>query len=113
MSTAADVFRALGGKKKADGYLVYCPSHDDKTPSLSVSDGDNGKLLWHCHAGCTSESVGEAFKTQGLYSPRNPFDYQDLPEGIFGEFNNAPYRTHWTYEDEEGAVVGYVVQTSY
>ena len=37
-------------------YMACCPVHDDKTPSLSISDGDKGVLL-HCHAGCSTDSV--------------------------------------------------------
>ena len=37
-------------------YMACCPVHDDKTPSLSISDGGKGILL-HCHAGCSTDSV--------------------------------------------------------
>lgn len=33
-----------------------CPSHDDRTPSLSVTPTDTGVLV-HCHAGCPTETV--------------------------------------------------------
>jgi hypothetical protein len=35
---------------------VKCPAHEDKTASLSVSQGENGALV-HCHAGCPTEQV--------------------------------------------------------
>lgn len=33
-----------------------CPAHDDNTPSLSVSPGNEGVVL-HCHAGCDTADV--------------------------------------------------------
>lgn len=32
-----------------------CPSHDDRNPSLSVSEGNDGRVLLYCHAGCDTE----------------------------------------------------------
>jgi len=32
--------------------MTRCPSHDDREPSLSIRDGDDRKVLVHCHAGC-------------------------------------------------------------
>jgi hypothetical protein len=29
--------------------------HDDRTPSLSIRDADDGKVLVRCHAGCDHE----------------------------------------------------------
>jgi hypothetical protein len=34
-----------------------CPAHDDRRASLSVSLGDNGRLLLRCHGGCETTSV--------------------------------------------------------
>jgi len=42
-----------------DGWVARCPAHDDKNPSLSVSERD-GKILLCCHAGCPVESILEA-----------------------------------------------------
>jgi len=37
-------------------WFALCPAHDDRSPSLSVTDkGD--RLLFHCHAGCHPEDV--------------------------------------------------------
>lgn len=45
--------------------LIKCPAHDDKTPSLSITN-KNGKLLWHCFSGCSQEDVMQALKRQGF-----------------------------------------------
>jgi hypothetical protein len=36
-----------------------CPAHPDRNPSLSVTRGD-GKVVVHCHAGCSVNAVVEA-----------------------------------------------------
>lgn len=44
-------------KKSGSGWKALCPAHDDKNPSLSVSEGDDGKALINCHARCSPENV--------------------------------------------------------
>lgn len=46
-----------GVKKTGNGYLALCPAHKDKTPSLSLGQGRDGRVLIHCHAGCSIEKV--------------------------------------------------------
>ena len=43
-------------QRSGSGWKVVCPAHADANPSLSVTQRD-GKLLLHCHAGCTTESI--------------------------------------------------------
>lgn len=43
--------------KSGDGWIVICPGHDDKKASLKISEGDGGRVLMHCHAGCQTEAV--------------------------------------------------------
>lgn len=38
-------------------YQAKCPAHADRTPSLSIRQGDDGRTLIHCHAGCSTEAV--------------------------------------------------------
>jgi len=33
-------------------WLACCPAHDDKSPSLSVKETEDGCILIHCFAGC-------------------------------------------------------------
>jgi putative DNA primase/helicase len=53
-------------------YKACCPAHDDKTPSLAISQGDEGKILVHCHKGCTPESIlfAVGLKQEDLFPTR-------------------------------------------
>lgn len=47
-------------KVKANGagkWLACCPAHDDKTPSLSIKEGEDGTVLLKCWAGCTAAEI--------------------------------------------------------
>ena len=47
-------------RRNGSGWQAKCPSHDDQQPSLSISEGDKGQVLLHCHAGCRKERILEA-----------------------------------------------------
>ncbi|MBA3898091.1 MAG: toprim domain-containing protein [Sphingomonadaceae bacterium] len=51
-----DLVGALGGKWSGQSALCRCPAHDDRSPSLSIRQGDRGFLV-HCYAGCESADV--------------------------------------------------------
>jgi hypothetical protein len=38
-------------------WIARCPAHDDRDPSLSVRELDDGRVLIKCHAGCKAEAV--------------------------------------------------------
>lgn len=38
-------------------YIARCPSHDDRSPSLSIREGDDGRTLLYCFAGCETADV--------------------------------------------------------
>src|SRR4051794_15315760 len=46
------------------GFTARCPAHDDRTPSLTVSEGADGRALLKCQAGCDSESVVRALELE-------------------------------------------------
>ena len=61
-----------GGRKVGGQYLVRCPAHDDKKPSLGVRELDDGRLLVRCYAGCATEDILDAlgFVFADLYPER-------------------------------------------
>ena len=38
-------------------YRACCPAHDDRSPSLSVRELEDGRILLHCFAGCEAHEV--------------------------------------------------------
>jgi putative DNA primase/helicase len=64
---AAEISKALGGRKSGRGWSARCPAHDDRTPSLSFQDADDGRLLVFCHAGCGQGQVIAALEARGLW----------------------------------------------
>jgi hypothetical protein len=37
-------------------WMACCPSHDDKSPSMTIRD-EQGKILIHCFAGCSVPDI--------------------------------------------------------
>jgi putative DNA primase/helicase len=65
--TAELVARALGGRRVGVAWMARCPAHDDRKPSLSIRDSDDGKVLVRCHAGCDQAQVIEELRLRGLW----------------------------------------------
>lgn len=49
-------------RKRGNGWQACCPAHDDRSPSLSVGVGDDGRVLLCCHAGCDSAAVVDVLR---------------------------------------------------
>lgn len=84
--------RGLKVKKVASGWTAQCPSHEDRTPSLSISEAPDGTVGLNCHAGCNTE--GEVMKAldlpmSALFPPKNSGN--DRPEIV----------TYHVYPDED------------
>src|SRR4051794_31784787 len=76
------------------GWRARCPAHEDRTPSLSVSVGEDGRALIHCHAGCAIETVLAALEL----TPADLFADAEAGDGAEAE---AVY----PYLDEQGTVL--------
>jgi hypothetical protein len=52
--------RLSSAKSSRDGWIARCPAHDDRTPSLSIAEGNDGRVLLKCFGGCSTDSVVSA-----------------------------------------------------
>ena len=53
------LFRAKrsGNWKGKPSYSCKCPSHRDRMPSLSITEGAKGETYLHCFRGCTTDEI--------------------------------------------------------
>lgn len=50
----------LDGLKAGHGvgrWIARCPSHSDRSPSLTIRAEDDGRILVHCFAGCSAIDI--------------------------------------------------------
>jgi hypothetical protein len=61
-----------GVHRNGKNWMALCPAHDDSNPSLAVSER-KGKILLHCHAGCSKEKIVAAIgiRIQDLFHENN------------------------------------------
>lgn len=60
---SADVLLSRLDKVRAAGagrWMTACPAHADKTPSLSIRELEDGRILIKCFAGCGASDVMQA-----------------------------------------------------
>jgi putative DNA primase/helicase len=58
-------------KRSGRGWSAPCPAHDDKSPSLSITEGRDGRIVLYCHAGCRPEAIVAAIgmEMRDLFAP--------------------------------------------
>jgi hypothetical protein len=66
MSAASKVLERLQSlKQTAPGkWIARCPAHEDRNPSLSIREMDDGRVLINCFAGCGAVDVLAAIGLQ-------------------------------------------------
>ena len=131
----AALHATTGEQPNGNGCTRRCPAHDDQTPSLSVSEGDDGRVLLHCHAGCTVDAIctavglnpADLFVPSTSTKPRQTRKKRELcrqdnerPAGkTFPTAHDAiaeleqklgPHSAKWTYHDADENPVGVVVR---
>lgn len=61
-----------------ESWIACCPAHSDKNPSMTITEKDDGRVLIHCFAGCSVDSilgaVGMTFSD--IYPEREADPYQ-------------------------------------
>ena len=82
-------------KRSGNGHIAQCPAHEDRNASLSVSTGDDGRAILHCHAGCEPGAVVAALgmKLSDLFADKPE---RETPRRIVKEYN---------YTDEQGELL--------
>jgi len=87
MSADALLARLEGVRKTGpDRWIARCPAHADGRPSLSLSQKDNGLVLFHCFAGCSAQEVLDALAMefadlfpQGRVADHRPRERRPIP----------------------------------
>src|SRR5512142_966715 len=94
-----------GLRPSGDGWSARCPAHDDRTPSLSVSVDDDGRVLMCCHAGCDTDAVLDAVGlTWADLRPSSNGDDHWTPAG--------PAIATYVYTDAHGKIICGVCRTA-
>lgn len=71
--TAAELVAMLEGvRQSGEGWMAKCPAHEDRSASLSVAAGSDGRILLHCFAECSAyEIVGAlGLELSDLFPPK-------------------------------------------
>ena len=106
---AEQIAKSLGNAKRANGqWVASCPvpSHGkgngDKNPSLSVHIDDEGKPLFHCHGGCTQESVFQTIRDMQLLP-----ELEERPDPLANikPLPKIEFQQEWQYQDEDRVTV--------
>lgn len=98
-----DILKKLKNVKKLkDGqHIACCPAHDDNRQSLSVTTGDDGKVLLNCFAGCTTAKIVDelGIELRQLFPPE--------PESVRSNGAGTASRNVRTYDylDEHGSLL--------
>lgn len=73
MSVAKLLDRLDGARQTGPGrWIAKCPAHEDRSPSLSIRELDDGRCLIHDFGGCGTEAVLDALglEMQVLFAER-------------------------------------------
>jgi hypothetical protein len=116
----------VGVRKVGDGWTACCPAHEDRRPSLSINEGEDGRALVKCHAGCSFEAIveaagltvrdlkpdrdGPAPNRNGKPKPDSPTYPSTTAVLAALERRHGKRSEHWTYHDTAGNAVGLVVR---
>lgn len=59
-------------RQSGKGYIACCPAHKDKSPSMNITEADDGKVLIHCFAGCRPSEICGALglDEQDMFPPK-------------------------------------------
>lgn len=72
MTAEEFVLRLEGVKRSGEGWMAKCPAHEDRTASLSIGTGLDGRVLLRCFAECSVHAIVSAVgvELRDLFPPR-------------------------------------------
>ena len=114
-------------KRNGHGWTVQCPAHDDRRPSLSIAEGDDGRALVKCHAGCDTPAVVASLglslsdlmpdtpthqRARGKPRSRTHGQAFTTPDDAVATLTGrkGPPAARWTYRDAHGEPMGVVIR---
>lgn len=86
MTTTEILDRLQAVRRNGSGWMAKCAGHEDDHASLSVKEGDSGRTLFRCFAGCATEAIVAAMglSMADLFPESEPaktivstYDYRD------------------------------------
>jgi hypothetical protein len=80
--TAEEIADRLHARPSGAGFIARCPAHRDLSPSLSVREGREGRVLLHCFSGCSIESICHALKIKVSEICPKPGAIQPKPSAV-------------------------------
>ncbi|MFJ2455602.1 virulence-associated protein E [Pseudomonas protegens] len=91
------------GKVKPTGpnkWKTCCPAHDDKNPSLTITETSDGTVLLKCWAGCSAQEVVSAIglELRDLFPGNKGKRHGPSKEAV--EFERTIYRIGQTMLDQ-------------
>jgi DnaB-like helicase C terminal domain len=87
-----------GARRGGRGWMARCPGHDDRTASLTISVGTDGRALLNCFAGCKPDDIIAAV---GLSWPDLFTERSEAPRET-KEPHDWPLKATYTYRDRDG-----------
>lgn len=112
--------RVLNHRRAGKGYKACCPAHKDRHPSLSISEGGDGRVLLKCFAGCSTEAIANALgltmsdlfpdrhEQPVILQPPPPENVFKSPEDAAKAYGFGEPSGQWSYLDQFGFEVGRV-----
>ena len=84
--------------KVGEGYSCCCPAHEDRSPSLSINAGRDGRALITCQVGCSLDSILSSLhlKISDLFG-----------DDVATKPRHSPPAKKRTFATSDGALVAY------
>lgn len=108
--------RGLNPKREGTGFRSTCPSHndDDGRPSLTVTQGNDGRILLKCWSGCEPEQIVAAMglTMRDLFCDSNgkpktarsktAYPSIQVAGSAIAKRLQGRFTQHWTYQHADG-----------